>query len=149
MLRAGPNLSAILAETPAQVHVTCIDLRDHHSPRACRSVLTHRMVDLQARLLRSTISCAVVVVLLSERTPMRGLLPAMCTAAESVVHRVELGRGSTFGLTLVVDTGRYTAAGAAALVKDGPAAVPEGAAVISWEQAVAWGIRAAVAAERI
>lgn len=152
-LRAGPALSEFLDETGGsasgpRLHVAVIDLRGHRTPRARRSVLTHRMVNLQARMLRSTATRGVAFVLLDERTAEPRLLAAVDSAARSVVHRVELSRGGTIGLTLIVDSGKYTATRAALLLKHGAAAVPEGPAVITWDEAEAWGIRAAVAAER-
>lgn len=157
-LSPGPALTALLTSPLVDARngeddgmvIARLDAARCRGRRAIRSLLHQRLAQVQAAAIgRPEVRRAVLVLTVGDDEMRRSLYGTTQAAADSVLQRLEASRGLAFGLVVILDVGAATAADLQDLTRAGRRCVPEGAAVIAWEEARARGLRAAVFAHRV
>ena len=147
---AGGDGHAARLTPPDGTALVVIDLRACPTARAARSQLAERLTRVQCALFtRADLDRVAIVVMTGERPDLRRVRAHAGAVASAVHRRVELRRGRTCGIVVVLDDRGGADGDAHALVSRGLTEIPEGCDVVDAAEVARLGLRGAVLNSRI
>lgn len=127
-----------------------MDLRGRRTPAALRSVVRQRMSGLRIALLAgSRIRRALALAIVDDDAVQDRVCPGFVGAAESMHRRLEMMRGTPLAMVVLVVPASAPGPAVRRCVEAGAPELPDGAAVVTWDEADGWGLRAAVALQLV
>jgi len=127
-----------------------MDLRGRRTPAALRSLVRQRMTGLRVTLLAgSRIRRALALAIVDDDAVQDRVCPGFAGAAESMHRRLEMMRGGPLALAVMVVPASAPGGAVRRCIETGAPQLPDGAAVVTWDEADGWGLRAAVALQLV
>ena len=145
-----PTTATRTIATAADQLVVHIEVIPPDRPRAVRSRLLQHVALVQSRLCADLrIRRVAIVVEYHGRIPSARLHCLVHTAVESLHHRSEMVRGCPLGVVAILVDDDTPAEALAQQISRGVGLIPDGCAVLHWQDVCALGIRPAAYATRL